>query len=77
MRAKLALKALICSLYDGDVVLGETMAAQIQTIGRIMPLAEVLARLVLILAGAVCNVWEFVPVQTYPRVGLYLNFTVT
>ena len=31
-------------MYDGDVVLGETMAAQIQTIGRVMPLAEALAR---------------------------------
>ncbi len=41
---KLALKAWICSLYSCDVVLGETMAAQIQTIGRVMPLVEVLAR---------------------------------
>ena len=41
---KLALKALICSSYDCDVVLMETMAAQIQTIGRVMPLAEALAR---------------------------------
>ncbi len=33
--------------------------------------------LVLILAGSVCNVWEFVPVQTYARVGLYLISMVT
>ena len=43
-RAKLALKVSICSSYDGDVVSGETMAAQIQTIGRVMPLSEALAR---------------------------------
>ena len=42
--AKLALKASICSLYDRDIVSGETMAAQIQTIGRVMPLAEALTR---------------------------------
>jgi processing peptidase subunit beta len=41
---KLALKAPICSSYNGDVMWGETMAAQIQTIGRVMPLAEALAR---------------------------------
>ena len=41
---KLALKALICSLYDGNVLSGETMAMQIQTIGRVMPLVEALAR---------------------------------
>ena len=41
---KLALKASICSLYDCDVVSGETMAAQIQTIRCVMPLAEALAR---------------------------------
>ncbi len=43
-RAKLALKASICSSYDGDVVLRETMVAQILTIGRVMPMAEALAR---------------------------------
>jgi predicted Zn-dependent peptidase len=42
--AKLALKASICSSYDSNVVLGETMAVQIQMIGRVMPLAEALAR---------------------------------
>ena len=42
--ARLVLKASICSSYDGDVVSGETMAAQILTIGRVMPLAEALAR---------------------------------
>ena len=41
---KLALKASICSSYNCDILLGETMAAQIQTIGRVMPLAEALAR---------------------------------
>ena len=30
--------------------------------------------LVFILAGAVCVVWEFAPVQTYACVGLYLFF---
>jgi hypothetical protein len=34
-------------------------------------------RLVLFLAGAVCVVWEFAPVQTYACVGLYLIYTVT
>jgi hypothetical protein len=33
--------------------------------------------LVLILAGAVCVVWEFALVQTYACVGLYLISTVT
>ena len=44
-RAKLVLKSSILSSYDGDVVvLGETMAAQILTVGRVMSLAESLAR---------------------------------
>ena len=43
-RAKLALKGTSCSSYDGDVASGKTMAAQIQMIGRIMPLVEALAR---------------------------------
>jgi len=34
-------------------------------------------RLVVILAGAVCNVWQLVLVQTNARVGLYLFSTVT
>ncbi len=33
-------------------------------------------RLVLILAGAVCNIWVFVLVHTYACVGLYLFSTV-
>ena len=41
---KLALKVSICSSYDCDIVSGETMAVQIQTIGRVMPLVEALAR---------------------------------
>ena len=40
---KLVLKALICSLFNGSVVLGEMMAAQIQTIGPVMPLVKALA----------------------------------
>ncbi len=36
-----------------------------------------LSRLVFILAGSVCNIWEFVLVQTYAHVGLYLISTVT
>ena len=43
-RAKLALKTQILSGSDGDIALGEQMAEQIQTIGRVMPLAEMLAR---------------------------------
>ena len=43
-RAKLVLKSSILSSYDGDIVLGETMAAQILTVGRVMSLAESLAR---------------------------------
>ena len=43
-RAKLVLKSSILSLYDGDVVLGETMAAQILMVGRVMMLAKLLAR---------------------------------
>ena len=33
-------------------------------------------RLVLILVGSVCFIWQFVLVQTYARVGLYLCSTV-
>ncbi len=44
LATKLALKASICSSYGGNIVSGETMAAQIQMIGRVMPLAEALAR---------------------------------
>ena len=43
-RAKLALKTQILSGSDGDIALGEQMAEQIETIGRVMPLAEMLAR---------------------------------
>jgi len=43
-RAKLVLKSSILSSYDGDIVFGETMAAQISTVGRVMSLAESLAR---------------------------------
>ncbi|KAL3793805.1 hypothetical protein HJC23_006165 [Cyclotella cryptica] len=43
-RAKLALKAQILSSMDGEIAAGEEMARQIQTIGRVMPLAEAMAR---------------------------------
>ena len=43
-RAKLAFKTQILAAYDGDIAAGEQMAQQIQTIGRVMPLAEMLAR---------------------------------
>ena len=43
-RAKLSLKLQILSAYYGDISVGEEMAKQIQTIGRVMPLAETLAR---------------------------------
>lgn len=43
-RAKLALKTQILSSLDGEVAAGEEMARQLQTIGRVMPLAEALAR---------------------------------
>eukprot|EP00571_Detonula_confervacea_P005794 CAMPEP_0172327748 /NCGR_PEP_ID=MMETSP1058-20130122/59990_1 /TAXON_ID=83371 /ORGANISM="Detonula confervacea, Strain CCMP 353" /LENGTH=439 /DNA_ID=CAMNT_0013044831 /DNA_START=13 /DNA_END=1332 /DNA_ORIENTATION=+ len=43
-RAKLALKMQIFSAYDGDISTGEQIATQIQTIGRAMPLAEMVAR---------------------------------
>jgi hypothetical protein len=33
--------------------------------------------LVLILAGAVCNIWDFFLVHSYARVGLYLCSTAT
>ena len=42
--AKLELKVLICSSYDADAMSGETMAAQIQTVGCVMPLAEALVK---------------------------------
>ena len=41
---KLGLKAWICSSYDNNIVSGDTMASQIQTIRRVMPLAKALAR---------------------------------
>ena len=44
VHVKLTLKAPICSSYGGDIVLGETMVLQIQTIGCVTPLAEALAR---------------------------------
>jgi hypothetical protein len=34
-------------------------------------------QLVLILAGAVCNIWDFFLVHSYVRIGLYLCSTVT
>ena len=43
-RAKLSSKVSICSTCDGDIVSGETMASHIQTMGRVMSLAEALAR---------------------------------
>lgn len=44
VRAKTTLKAQILSSVDGDIAMGEEMARQMQTIGRVMPLAETLAR---------------------------------
>jgi len=44
VRAKITLKARILSSLDGDIATGEEMARQMQTIGRVMPLAEMLAR---------------------------------
>lgn len=43
-RAKIALKTQILMAYDGDISAGEQIATQIQTIGRVMPLAEMVAR---------------------------------
>lgn len=43
-RAKLALKVSVLSSHDGDAALAETMAAQLSTIGRVVPLSEMLAR---------------------------------
>jgi len=43
-RSKLVLKTQILAAYDGDISVGEEMARQIQTTGRVMPLAETLAR---------------------------------
>eukprot|EP00584_Thalassiosira_punctigera_P010358 CAMPEP_0172525952 /NCGR_PEP_ID=MMETSP1067-20121228/954_1 /TAXON_ID=265564 ORGANISM="Thalassiosira punctigera, Strain Tpunct2005C2" /NCGR_SAMPLE_ID=MMETSP1067 /ASSEMBLY_ACC=CAM_ASM_000444 /LENGTH=459 /DNA_ID=CAMNT_0013309351 /DNA_START=30 /DNA_END=1412 /DNA_ORIENTATION=+ len=43
-RSKLALKTQILSAFDGDIAAGEEMAQQIQTLGRVMPLAEMMAR---------------------------------
>ena len=43
-RSKIALKTQILSAYDGDIAVGDEMARQIQTIGRVMPLAEMFAR---------------------------------
>ena len=43
-RAKLVLKTQILSGMDGEIVAGEEMARQLQTIGRVMPVAEALAR---------------------------------
>jgi processing peptidase subunit beta len=43
-RAKLALKTQLLSSMDGEIVAGQEMARQLQTIGRVMPLVEVLAR---------------------------------
>ena len=44
VRAKLVLKKQILASMDGDIAAGEEMARQLQTIGRVMPLAETLAR---------------------------------
>lgn len=43
-KAKAALTTQILSAHDGDIALGEATAQQIQTIGRVMPLAEMIAR---------------------------------
>lgn len=44
VRSKIALKTQILSSFDGDIAVGEQLAHQIQTIGRVMPLAEMMAR---------------------------------
>ncbi len=63
---KLALKALVCSSYDCNVVSGETIAAQIQTIRRVMPLAEALARVdALTMADVKATVGEVVNDQNH------------
>jgi processing peptidase subunit beta len=43
-RAKLALKTQILSSMDGDIAKGQEMARQLQTIGRVMSLAEAMGR---------------------------------
>lgn len=43
-RAKLLLRTRVLADADGDLALGEGMARQVQTIGRVMPLAEAVAR---------------------------------
>jgi len=43
-KAKVTLKTQILMAYDGDIAVGEQMAQQIQTIGRVMPLVEMIAR---------------------------------
>ncbi|KAL7507379.1 hypothetical protein ACHAXN_004566 [Cyclotella atomus] len=43
-RAKLVLKTQILSSMDGEIAAGEEIARQLQTIGRVMPLAEALTR---------------------------------
>mmetsp|Transcript_8502 Transcript_8502/g.13437 ORF Transcript_8502/g.13437 Transcript_8502/m.13437 type:complete len:442 (-) Transcript_8502:385-1710(-) len=43
-RSKIALRTQMLSAFDGDIAVGEQTAQQIQTIGRIMPLAEMVAR---------------------------------
>jgi processing peptidase subunit beta len=43
-RAKLALKTQVLSAYDGDVALGEQISQQLATVGRAIPLSEMIAR---------------------------------
>ena len=43
-RAKIALWMQIVLEYDEDIAVGEEMALQIQTVGRVMPLSEMAAR---------------------------------
>jgi hypothetical protein len=64
---KLALKASICSSYDCDVVSGETMAAQIQTIEHFMPLGEALARInALTMADVKATAGKVIDDQNHP-----------
>jgi len=43
-RAKLVLKTQVLSAYDGDIALGEQISQQLATVGRAIPLSEMIAR---------------------------------
>jgi hypothetical protein len=61
------------NLQVGDgFVIDRPVLLQNKSNNKTMAASSSSRQLVLILAGAVCNIWDFILVHSYARIGLYL-----